>query len=59
MFEVLISLIFELIFDVDSLKESANVSVTIFIRIKAKSQSSDVRLHVRGSCFKNLAFPCP
>ena len=29
-----VSLIFELIFDLDSLKKSTNVSVTIFIEIK-------------------------
>ena len=27
--------------------------------LKAKGQRSRIRLHVLGSCFKNLAFPCP
>ena len=60
----------ELIFDADCLKKFTNVSVTIFIEIKKlpvwsigilkeKGQSSCVRLHILGSCFKNLAFPCP
>ena len=68
-----ISLIFELIFGVDSLKKSTDVSVTTFVGInklpviikihwhfKGKwSKFSRSALDARGSCFKNLAFPCP
>ena len=61
-----------MIFDVDSLKKSTNVSVTIYIywdkevaclihwHFKGKwPKFSLSALHGRGSCFKNFALPCP